>query len=271
MKTLSILFGCVLVEFFSTAMSAQSEYSTYAVGYVNYQFLPGDNLFGIPVQPSDGLDNALVNQVGSLFENPPDGTTLSIWNPAARAYDQTSVYSQVSGWSKNLTLNLGQGALLHTPSAFVNTFVGDVMAPDGTRWALDTPLSAHLPQAYAGPGGLYLLSSKAPLNVLSSPDYPVFTYILGRDPRPGEQVTWLDAATQIYETTTFSGGHWDNGDPTLTIGGAAFFNLGSESALVAIPEPTTVSLGLFSMVILVAFRRWFPGGNIASPSRKTSS
>jgi hypothetical protein len=199
------------------------------IGYVNVAFEPGDNWFGNPLQ--------YTNQLDLLIPTAPDGSTVSLWDSTADRFDSTATFDHGT-WSTNLTLNPGTGALFHTPSLFTNTFVGIVLNFDGT------PYSGSLtePPPFAGANGIYLFSSKAPVALSGHVFDPVngklsvFEAIMGRAPNTGEQVTTLDPLTQTYTTTTFLGGVWNNGDPSLAPGEAAMFNIGP------VPEPSVLAL-----------------------------
>jgi hypothetical protein len=142
--------------------------------------------------------------------------------------------------------------LLHTPSDFINTFTGEVLDFNGSPY---DGIQLHEPPPFAGPNGLYLFSSKAPAalsgHVFDPINGPlaVFQAIIGRDPQQGEQVTTLNPLTQIYTTTTFMNGAWNNGDPSLAVGQAAMFNIGP------VPEPSGVSLLALGLGMLSLARR----------------
>jgi len=212
-------------------------------GYVNRPFVAGQNLFANPLQAAP---NNLLSTL--FFYPPPEGTRVSLWNPTTQSFGAPALF-QSGNWSANYLLAPGTGALLVAPTAFINTFVGAVLAPDGSAWNGDPPVP-H-PPAFSGPDGVYLLSCKAPLALgVGSPVLPVFDYVIGRAPHAGEQFTWLDEAAQAYHTTTFTGGVWDHGNPVLGIGRSANFNLGP----VPIPEPSTAGLLALSLAGLLAAR-----------------
>jgi len=76
-----------------------------------------------------------------------------------------------------------------------------------------------------------------------------FNDVVGRDPQDGESVTTLDGGTQLYSTTTFNSGAWNNGAPLLAVGQSAFFNI------AAVPEPSVLGLlGIGSAFMLVVNR-----------------
>lgn len=229
MKTRISLFLVVV-----SILSAQAQsniFSVNVVGYVNHIFGPGDSLFSNPlVAPTN---NTLVNLFSPSVV--PDGTTISLWNPSTLSFDTTSIFN--SGfWSINFTLNPGTGARLTTPSAFTNTFVGNVQNHDGGPFT--DPLT--LPPLFGGPNGIYLLADKAPV---ANTGTNIFLNILGRLPNVGEQVITLTT------TSTYLGaGLWDN-LPTLGVSEAAFLNVGP------VPEPSTMALGLMGLVVLRHLRR----------------
>jgi hypothetical protein len=205
------------------------------VGYVNIFFLPGDTLFGNP------LENA-PNQLTSLFPSAPNGATVSIWNSGSQQFSPASTYHLGSGWDVNYQIPVGAGALLHTATLFTNTFVGNVLTGPGPE-EINPPTPPAL-----GPG-LYLLSSLFPANARTFHD------MIGRDPVEGEFVRRLNALTQTYSLTTFHDGAWDNGTPTLDVGQAAFFEL---VAPLAVPEPSILTFLGVSAVAMIAIRRKRP-------------
>jgi hypothetical protein len=77
---------------------------------------------------------------------------------------------------------------------------------------------------------------------LPQPGLDVFLAIVGREPHNGEQFTTLDPLSQTYSTTTFLGGVWDTGAPSLGVGQAAMFTLVPETSSICL---LTVALGAF--------------------------
>jgi hypothetical protein len=220
----------------------QSVYSINVVGYYNRSIVAGDNLianqlgYGAMGQYANTLDNVLTYGVA-------DGSTFTEWDPTANALLPLSVFSAAqTNWSINYTLNLGQGGVLHSPVATVCTFVGEL---DGSIFNINTG------EYYWNPGygpGNYLLSCPVPFSD------ETFQQIVGRDPTDGEWVRILNEATQTYTVTTYHDGlGWDNGDPDLAVGQAAWFDLGP----VAVPEPTS-GLLLAAACILTLVRKRLP-------------
>jgi hypothetical protein len=206
-------------------------------------FDAGVNLFGNP------LDNA-PDTLSEIFQGSgtaglPDGTTVSLWNPATESYGPASVF-QAGSWSTDLTLLPGTGAELIAPATFDNAFVGFVDNHDGSL--ATNPNLFPPPPVFSGPNGVYLRADACTTKDVGS---DIFLNIFGRAPNPGEQVTLLDAATQTYTTDTYLGdGSWDN-VPTLNVGQAAFFNI-----INSVPEPSTVFVGLAGIgLAIVGCRR----------------
>jgi hypothetical protein len=225
-KSLSLVLGLQIVLMASLCQQAHS-----VVGYVNRSFSVGDNLFGNPLGASPN------NNLGSIFDpaNVPDGAAVSLWNPATLSFDTTSTFS-AGFWSLDFVLNPGTGARLTTPSAFINTFVGEVLMRDGGPFTEPFPL----PPLYAGPNGLLL---RADIMPMASSGANIFLNILGRGPNVGEQVIKLNSvSTYLGEDA------WDV-TPTLAVGEAVFLNVGP------VPEPSAAVLGLLGLVLLRAFRR----------------
>ena len=206
------------------------------VGYVNVPFGSGSTLFANPLQTtSNTLTNLFAGGV-------PNGTTVSLWNPTTLSYDTTSTYNIfLGGWSLNLTLNPGTGAKLTTSGTFTNTFVGEVLNHAGLPPTLDELNNGFLPAPlYAGPNGLFLLGDKAPMGATGN---DIFLNIFGRAPIAGEQVIKLSSTS-----TYLGGGTWDL-LPTLSVGEAAFFNIGP------VPEPSSLALFILGFAMLRSLGR----------------
>jgi hypothetical protein len=113
------------------------------------------------------------------------------------------------------------GGVLNSPAQTVTTLIGNVVNVN-----LITGAYTFAPPAL-GPG-TYLLSMAGPL-------IGTFAQITGGNPVAGDSVKTLDAATQIYTTSTFNGTTWDDGAPSLNVDEAAYFT-------IVVPEPSTFAL-----------------------------
>ena len=196
-------------------LAAKAAAQLNIVGYVNYNFVTGSNLFNNPLYsygPSELYDNTLSNIFGPT---PPNGTTVSLWNPVTTTFDATSTVTNGS-WSSNFALPPGTGALLVAPSPFENSFVGVVLNHDGSAW---DGFNFVPPPLFTGPNGIYLLGDKA---LFTDVGTDIFLNIVGRMPFVGEQVI------QLTNTSTYLGnGMWDT-VPTLQAGYSAFLNIMTE-------------------------------------------
>ena len=186
------------------------------VGFVNYAFKAGQNLINNPLQSRPSASNTLSEVIVASIT--PEGTTVSLWNPATLVFDTNSIVSN-GFWSVDLILPPGTGALLLAPSSFLNTYVGTIVNHNGSLWA-DNPVVP--PPVFTGPDGVYLLGDKFPIKNTGT---NIFINILGRLPFTGEQVSSLTS------TSTYLGhGMWDS-IPTLGVAESAFFHIKSEPAL----------------------------------------
>ncbi len=221
LKPATLLF---LLATAATALGQTNYYSINVVGYYNRLVRPGDNLIAnqLGFQASGGYDNAINNV---LTWGIADGSTFTKWDPVANQFLPVSIFSAAStNWSINYKLDLGEGGLLHSDVETTATFVGEVA---GSIYNVDTG-EYHWTPGYTP--GLRLLSCPVPF------DSETFEQIVGRSPNDGEWVKILNEATQTYSVTTYHVGlGWDNGDPVLTVGQAAWFDLGP----VAVPEPSS--------------------------------
>jgi hypothetical protein len=174
------------------------------------------------------------------------GSSFTMWDPTGNSLLPPSLFDG-STWSINYTFSLGRGGLLNSPVQATNTFVGTVPIYTniiGTNFSSGGDWSPN----YAN--GLHLLSIPDPIMASGS---NAFYFATGRTPHNGEWIETLDSVTQSYTTSTYhTGSGWDNGDPTLNVGQAAWFDLGP----VTVPEPSSMALfGAGMIAVLVAGRK----------------
>jgi hypothetical protein len=239
-------FHCLAVValFLAMALPAQAQvYSENVIGFISYPFSPGENLFANPLQQQNG------DTLSEIFtEPPPDGTTISLWNPATASFSTGSVFD-LGSWSVDLTLQPGTGYELYAPAAFANIFVGNVLNCDGSSFGGVT----IIPPPFSDPHGTYLLADACPI---TDTGVNVFLDILGRLPNLGEKVTTLDASTQTYITSTYLGNDTWTTVPTLNPGDAAFFDTGFYAT--SVPEPSTTAFGFLGfLAVAYRSRRYF--------------
>jgi len=153
MRTKVLLLAAAALSAGALAASAQV-YSANVVGYVNTTFGGGNTLFCNPLRNT-------TNDLNTLIPSGNDGMTLSRWDNAnAKWLDDTATFyanNGVSGpgvWDASPGFGSpqilpGEGLMLNNPgSAFVNTFVGDVL--QGT---INVPI----------PSGASMLGSPVPI------------------------------------------------------------------------------------------------------------
>lgn len=224
LKHLCWLFG------FGIGIAAHGQvYSSNIVGYINQPLYVGDNLIANQLSQGDDTLNTI------FAPGVPQGTTFTEWNPVTEQYLPVSVYDSTTDWSIKYTLSYGEGGLLNAPATFTNTFVGSVWPGFNDNGPFVPPLVTD--------SGKLLLSCYIPISDAT------FYDVVGRDPRNGESVTLLNVSSQIYTTTTFENGVWDNGTPLLNVGEAAFFDL------VPVPEPALGVLAVMGFLLTVSIRR----------------
>src|ERR1700744_671249 len=185
MKITSARFAMLVFLALKTNSALAQGYYSPIYGTLPAAFLTGSNLFANPLQAND-------NSLNGLFPRSitPQGTTVSLWNPAIASFDTNSVLTS-TGWSLNLTLPPGTGALVIAPSPFTNSISGYVLDHDGSFFVSSNLVT---PPLYPGTNGTYLLGDKTSL-IDTGTD--IFLNIIGREPYPSEKVTTL-AGTSTY-------------------------------------------------------------------------
>jgi hypothetical protein len=232
---------CIAGMLFSFLIQAASaQVSQNIVGFVNLQLDPGTNFI------ANQLDNGEGNTLDTLFTattgspSVPEGTMFTELNSATGQFLPNSTYDTVNGWSINYALTYGEGGMLITPMLFTNTFVGDVLVGDP---GVNPPSQPFIPALVTG-SGLMFLSCIDPIGNAT------FYDVVGRDPQNGESVTMLDPGSQIYTTTTFENGTWNDGDPELAVGESALYYL------EPVPEPSVICMGGLALLAVASQKLW---------------
>jgi hypothetical protein len=106
-----------------------------AVGFFDYAFYPGQNLFCPPL----ATFLADSNRLSQLFTGPvPEHTTVALWDPTIQAFGTSAEYTNGS-WSIDLQVPSGTGARLTTTAVFTNVFIGTVLDHDGSVYDTGLP------------------------------------------------------------------------------------------------------------------------------------
>src|SRR5665213_3609351 len=117
-KTLLIAAAALVA---GIATSNAQVYSQNVVGYVNVT-VPANTL----VLTANPLDDG-TNTTTSLGAALPNKSQIQIWNGSG--FTATSKAGGV--WSPNLSIPVGTGFFVKSPTAITNTFVGNVIVPSG--------------------------------------------------------------------------------------------------------------------------------------------
>jgi hypothetical protein len=200
----------IVMAFVSLALSLGFCTVSEAVGFYISQIAAGDNLFAIQLYNNKADDPPVRLNDFVLMGNTtvPDGTTVRLWDSVVRQLTAPSTYHLESGWDINYAIPLGDGMLLHAPTAFGAIVVGEERLDD---W---TPLPRN--------NGLHLLCSRFPM---FGGYVPSFQHFAGRGPLEGDLVRRLDRSSQTYSTTIYHNGAWNHGWPSIEAGESAWFGL----------------------------------------------
>ena len=122
MKTKVLLIGAALGLAVATA-SADAVYSSNVVGYVNVDLVAGWNMIANPLDSGNNMLSTLITDAPlgtAAYKYANGGYTISIFD-----YDDVD---EENIWSKDFSLNPGEGVFIKAPEAFAITFVGEVKA-----------------------------------------------------------------------------------------------------------------------------------------------
>lgn len=199
MRTKALVLAAALAAGTALTTMAQTVYSINAVGYVNLAIPAGFSMIANPL-------NTTNNTIASLIPNPPEDTILYKWLGSSYAVASFSF----GEWDNpNITLNPGEGCFIKPPTAFTNTFVGEVVqSPNGT-----TPLTNSYPAGFSMRASIVPQAGTAvELNLVVPEDTFVYKY---------------NNANGNFDVFSYSFGEWDT-MPSFKVGEA--FWLRSPSA-----------------------------------------
>jgi hypothetical protein len=204
MRTKTLLLTAALSAA-GVATSMAQVYSVNMVGYINQQIPQGFSMIG------NHLNNSPDNRVINLFTAPPNLTTIYKYNtsgPNAGGFSQVRYSDGEWELDTTLTLGPGEGAFINAPSAFTQTFVGEVATGTST---------VNLPVGFS------IVSSALPQSLPVSQPAPAGLAI---PVAPLDQIFRYNPVTDQYATHTYTGDvgeEWDGGEPVPAIGEAFWF------------------------------------------------
>jgi hypothetical protein len=124
MRTKTTLVAAAILAAGLASSMAQNVYSLNVVGYVNVNLVPGFNAVSSQLvgNPDNNLNTVFT---GSTI---PDTTLLFKWNTTTGDFDAVipSYSTTTHTWTPNIALEQGLGYFVYAPSAFTQTFVGEV-------------------------------------------------------------------------------------------------------------------------------------------------
>ena len=126
------------------ARPTHSQSNVYSINVVGYVSQTLTNCYAFIANPLDTTNNSLRR----LIPAPPEGTRVWLWNVDNQAFDPPATFAN-QDWSMDLDLPVGRGFVIHSPTNFTITFVGEV-------------LQGWLTNPVAGNNRLSLLGSKVP-------------------------------------------------------------------------------------------------------------
>jgi hypothetical protein len=178
------------------ATSMAQVYSANVVGYVNQSLSVGFNMVCNP------LDSG-TNTIANVIPTPPGFSTA--FKFTGGAFSAGNTFIPGVGWGDpSMTLNPGEGVFITVPTAYTNTFVGEVRQGNLTN-ALAT--------------GFNLVASQVPQS-------GGVQTVLGLTPGNFDTLFQWNAGTQQYlpGNTFIPGPGWGGGEPNIAVGEAFFFN-----------------------------------------------
>jgi hypothetical protein len=206
MRTKTLLLTAALAAA-GAATSMAQVYSVNMVGYINCAVPAGFSML------ANQLNASPDNKVTTILSSAPDQTQVYQYDPVSDTYALIQFIDGAwEGDNLDMTLSPGQGVFINSPSAFTQTFVGEVALTSSVGVAqgfsiVSSALPQSLPLDAAPPAGL---------------GFPVAN---------GDQVYQYNPATSTYKLNQFIDGAWEGDDggaaPTPAICEAFFVNTGA--------------------------------------------
>jgi hypothetical protein len=220
MRTKVLICAAALAAASAFTSMAQNVYSLNVVGYINIPLVEGFQLIANQLDyDGTGTNNTSSNVLGTGL---PTGSQVYTWSGTAYNIDTLSTVKGSTNvvWSKNYTLNPGQGAWLSIPTGGLKSSSSNLT----TVGQVDQ--GSLVNHNLAAAGGFSLLGSIVPLS-------GGLTTVLQYQPLPSDQVYQWDIATQSYVVSTWAkvkGGTtyaWSPKEPTLAVSEGFWLNSGA--------------------------------------------
>ena len=124
MRTKLLVAAGILAAGLASSMAQSNVYSLNVVGYVNKPFVAGG--FTAAANPLNATNNSL----NTIMQGTqvPDNTLVFLWDAAAQDFSATlpSYNATAGNWVPDVTIDPGTGFFVFAPTAYTNTFVGEV-------------------------------------------------------------------------------------------------------------------------------------------------
>jgi hypothetical protein len=124
MRTKLLAAAAIMAAGLASSMAQSNVYSLNVVGYVNKAFVAGG--FTAAANPLNATNNSLNTIMKGT--QVPDNTLVFLWDAAAQDFSAIlpSYNAAAGNWVPDTTINPGTGFFVFAPTAYTNTFVGEV-------------------------------------------------------------------------------------------------------------------------------------------------
>ena len=213
MRTKTLLLSAVALATGLLSSQAQSNvYSANVVGYVNIVTPAGQAMLISNPLNLDGTNNIAV-----VLTNAPKGTLVQIWNGSGFTPVSRSLIG-AGAWSASAATAFvppGVGFFMTTPTAFTNTFVGNVVPGNGGT--NDLPMT----------GLFQLVSSTLPVagTITNPADQGGNALNLANLPKGTLIQIWNGAGYTPVSRSLIGAGAWSS-NPTIGVGQGFFIKTG---------------------------------------------